>query len=400
MSTETTKETLRAVIEREVESSDGFLRLDPAYVARDWIPAGRRIVVPNDEYDAGERGTIGERWLASTTRADNRVGPSDEGLSYIRLSDGSTVLLRDVVDAAFDVLAGEDYASTHTGLQRLAKIFDYDARVPFHIHPPIEEAVKVGCNSKDEAYYIPPQDYMGPHPETFLGLHRSFEGGHGSDELVDHLKAWNSDSILSLSQAFLQLEEHGFFVPSGVLHAPGTAMTVELQEDSDTLAMLQAVNSGQEISKELLFKDIGASDREQLGEAAILSWIDWSANADPDIFGSLHFTPVEIVNADGVLESWIFCGTSKFSGKRLLLEPGARYVGTEQGVFNLLVWEGTGTVGGVPVVGGEPGSDELLVTRDRAAQGIEYVNTGDTPLRILKFFGPDVNPNSPGGARG
>ncbi len=68
---------------------------------------------------------------------------------------------------------GADYAATHDGLGRLAKIFDYSTRLPFHLHQRQEHAALVGRRSKDEAYYFPPGVDMGPHPESFLGLHPS-----------------------------------------------------------------------------------------------------------------------------------------------------------------------------------------------------------------------------------
>jgi len=64
-------------------------------------------------------------------------------------------------------------------------------------------------------------------------------------------------------------------------------------------------------------------------------------------------------------------------------------------VFSLLVWRGTGTIGGVEVAGQRPGEDELLLVHDRATQGVEYVNTGDEPLVVLKMFGPDLCPDAP-----
>ena len=44
-----------------------------------------RLGLKEDEYEVGERGWISERWLGSTTQADNRIGPPDEGLGYITL---------------------------------------------------------------------------------------------------------------------------------------------------------------------------------------------------------------------------------------------------------------------------------------------------------------------------
>lgn len=386
---------IRAELNAEIEETGGILRLDPAYVARDWIPEGQRMVVPDGQYDVGERGTLSERWLGSTTMADNVLGPDDEGLSWLRLRSGDRILLRDAVAADFPAIAGKAYAETHPGLGRLAKVFDYQARVPLHIHPPAAEAAKVGCNPKDEAYYFPPQDDKGPHPETFLGLHTRFAAGDAGGELLAELKAWDSDDVLRFSKAYQQIAEEGFFVPSGVVHGPGTALTIELQEDSDALAMMQGVNSGRSVDKRLLYKDILESEKDALAEAAVLQWIDWELNADPHLYEKLHFLPAGIVDSAGAQESWIFQGTRKFSGKRLRIEPGASYVCDENGVFNLFMIEGKGTIGGVRVEAGQPGDDELLVVHERAIQDLEYVNTGSVPMLLVKFFGPDLNPDSP-----
>jgi len=88
--------------------------------------------------------------------------------------------------------------------------------------------------------------------------------------LLPYLVEWKDDLILQHSRAYLNVAGEGFFLPSGVLHAPGTALTIELQEDSDVFAMLQALNTGKIISKELLFKDVRKEDREKYGENSYL----------------------------------------------------------------------------------------------------------------------------------
>ena len=89
-----------------IGASNGVLRLEPSWVARDWLPPGRRLGLPDDAYDAGERGFICERWLGSTTRADNRIGPADEGLSYIVDDHGNRMTLDDAVSVAADLVRG------------------------------------------------------------------------------------------------------------------------------------------------------------------------------------------------------------------------------------------------------------------------------------------------------
>ena len=387
----------RDEIERALSDGDGILRLEPAWVARDFLPPGRRLGLPEDAYDLDERGAICERWLASTTKADNRVGPADEGLSYLALDGPERITLAEAIQRDPAGIMGADYAATHAGLDRLAKIFDYSTRLPLHLHQRQEHASLVGRHSKDEAYYFPPGVDMGAHPEAFLGVHPSVAEERNHEVLLPYLERWDSDEILRHSVAYLQVPEEGFHIASGVLHAPGSALTIELQEDSDVFAMLQALNAGTIISKELLWKDVRDEDRELYGERFILELIDWDENGDPFFYENHHLTPqpVEGSPREGAEEHWVYYDSTKFSGKRLVVSPGASVVTEDRGVHNVFVWSGSGTYGGIDVEGGNPERDELLVTHDRAVGGVEVRNNGSEDLLAIKFFGPDVNPDVP-----
>ena len=387
----------RDSLERTLSDGDGILRLEPAWVGRDFLPAGRRLGLPENAYDLGERGEMCERWLASTTKADNRVGPPDEGLSYIAADGTERITLKEAVESAAEEIMGVEYAATHDTLGRLAKIFDYSTRLPLHLHQRQRHAALVGRSSKDEAYYFPTGVDMGLHPESFLGVHPSIAEERNHEVLLPYLERWDSDLILQHSVGYALVADQGFHIPSGVLHAPGSALTIELQEDSDVFAMLQALNAGRIISKEHLWKDVRAEDRERKGERFILELIDWEENGDPYFYENHHLTPQPIADSrrDGGEEFWIYYGTTKFSGKKLVVEPGCTYVTKDAGVHNVLVWAGSGTYGGVPVKGRDPEQDEVLVTHERAVRGVEVRNTGREPLVAIKFFGPDVNPDVP-----
>lgn len=381
-----------------IDRAGGVLRLEPAWVAREWLPPGRRLGLTDAEYDVGERGAICERWLASTTRADNRVGPEDEGLSYVRaadVGDGRPVTLASIVEAAPELVLGTAYAATHDGLGRLAKIFDFADRIPYHIHPRRQHSELVGRNPKDEAYYFPPGYDMGPHPESFFGVHPWITETGNHEILLPYLEDWDSDLILQHAQGTRLVPGTGFHLPSGILHAPGTAVTIELQEDSDCLSMFQALNAGKIISKDLLFKDVRQADREEHGERFLLQWVDWEANGDPWFFENHHTPPVVRREEPGVAEHWIYYDTTKFSGKRLTVSPGHTMTTVERGVHNILVLEGQGDYAGVDVTAEDPRYDELLVVHDRAVEPIEVRNTGTRDLVLLQFFGPDINPDVP-----
>ena len=391
-----TNSTKRNVIENALKAGDGILRLEPAWVARDFLPPGRRLGLKDEEYEVGERGWISERWIGSTTKADNRISPPDEGLSYLGIA-GERITLKEAVEVAGDLIMGAEYATTHKGLGRLAKIYDFGARIPFHIHQMEKDARLVGANSKEEAYYFPEDVDLGPHPETFFGVHPYIVEQGKQDILLKYLVEWKDDLILQHSRAYLNVRGEGFHLPSGVLHAPGTALTIELQEDSDVFAMLQALNAGKIISKDLLFKDVTADARATRGERAILDQIDWAISGDPYFYENRHTppVPVEETKQPGGSEAWIYYNTTKFSGKRLVVKPGGRFSSAERGVHNILVWRGKGVFGGYAVEGLNFGHDELLISHAAAIQPILVENTGDSDLIIFKFFGPDINLDVP-----
>ena len=388
--------TTRAQVENALAAGNGILRLEPAWVARDFLPPGRRLGLAEAAYNVGERGWICERWLASTTKADNRISPPDEGLSYIA-TDGARMTLRDAVEAAGDLVMGDAYAKTHKGLGRLAKIFDFGVRIPYHLHQRQKDMDKLGRTSKEEAYYFPEGVDMGPHPETFFGVHPSLVERKLFDVLLPYLVEWKDDLILRYARAYLQCPDEGFHLPSGGLHAPGTALTIELQEDSDVFAMLQALNAGKIISKELLFKDVHPDDRKKLAERAVLNQIDWEVSGDPYFYENRHTSPQPVPGGSqaGGEEFWIYYNTLKFSGKKLVVKPGGTYTSTDKGVYSILVWRGNGKIDGHDVAAGDFSKDELLVSHARATVPISVQNTGRDALVVIKFFGPDINMDVP-----
>jgi len=388
--------TRRSIVEDALARGKGILRLEPAWVARDFLPPGRRLGLPDSAYALGERGWVSERWLGSTTKADNRIGPPDEGLSYLAL-DSERMTLKEAVEVAGDLIMGAEYARTHKGLGRLAKIYDFAARIPYHLHQRQDDARLVGRNSKEEAYYFPEGVDLGPHPETFFGVHPSIVENKQYDILLRYLVEWKNDLILRHSRAYLLVPGEGFHLPAGGLHAPGTALTIELQEDSDVFAFLQALVAGKIISKDLLFKDVRKEDRNQLGERAVLNQVDWELNGDPYFYENRHTSPQVVDNTrqEGGEERWIYYNTTKFSGKRLVVKSRGKFVSLDKGVYNILVWRGKGRFDSQEVVGGDSLRDELLVTHGRATSPLTVENTGADDLVIIKFFGPDINTDIP-----
>ena len=386
--------SMKSILEKKIIANEGVLRLKPAWVARDFLPPGKRLGLPEDLYNLGERGGICERWIGSTTKADNKISVPNEGLSLLNI-EGEVITLKEAVEIEPALIMGEEYSKSHNGLGRLPKIFDYQERLPYHIHQMQKHAKLVGYNSKEEAYYFPEGVPTGKHPETFFGVHPFIVEKNKQELLLPPMIEWKDDSILQYARAFLQLPGDGFHVPAGTLHAPGTALTIELQEDSDVFAMMQADCGGKIISKDLLFKDVRKEDKEKYGEKIILDMIDWNVCGDPYFYENRHTPPVKIYKTKEAQEQWLFYNTKKFNGKRLKINANEKILSREKGVYNILVWKGKGKFGPHTIEAGNFDEDELLITYDAAVKGIEITNIGSEELIIYKFFGPDINDDVP-----
>ncbi|HAK47379.1 MAG TPA: hypothetical protein DCO79_15850 [Spirochaeta sp.] len=394
-----TKEKIRNIVLQELKDNNGKLFLRPAWVSRNFMPPGKRLGLTDTEYDVGERGSICERWLVSETKVDNRVKVENEGLSYLDI-DGEDILLTDAVDVCREEILGAEYSKTHNSLGRLLKIYDFGCRIFYHLHQMDDDAAKVGMNSKEEAYHFLDKP-LGPHPETFFGVHPYIVRENKQNEIfMNYLKNWEGESILKHSRAYMNVPGEGFHLPSGLLHAPGTALTLELQESSDVMAVFQAEIEGLDIGKDLLHHHIPDKTWNSKKEAAAIDLVDWEANADPYFYENHRLCPqiVEETRQDGSWEEWIWYNTVKFSGLRITIEPGKKFFSTANGVHGLFIWRGTGTIDGYKTEGQKvslsESSDELLITAEKASDGYWVENTGTENLIIFKFFGPDININN------
>ncbi|MDR2726134.1 MAG: hypothetical protein LBC90_08815, partial [Candidatus Adiutrix sp.] len=197
------------LVEEELKKSGGILRLIPAWVARAFLVPGRRLKLDPRDYYAygGAKGGIDERWLASTTEADNgELTAPDEGLSFaaVETSGGPRrVKLKDIIDFMGEKVIGEAQMNKYGRLMTFAKFFDNQGPIGHHVHPADDFVKPLGLLGKPEAYYFPPQLNNVPQnfPHTFFGLNPDVT----KDQVIARLKAWaerGDNNILDLSRAF------------------------------------------------------------------------------------------------------------------------------------------------------------------------------------------------------
>ncbi len=392
-------------ISKTFAKNGGILRLAPAWVPRSFCIPGRRIKLhPDDYYALGSaRGGLDERWLGSTTPADN--GPltgKNEGISHVVCEDGVLVPLTDFVQELQGQLVGERLYKEYKAWPVYSKFFDNLGPLPHHVHHRKEHAKLVNQNGKPECYYFPPQlnNHGGHFPYTFFG----FEPGTTKEMVKECLKNFTKgdNKITNISKAYRLEPGTGWDVPPGVLHAPGSLCTYEPQFASDVYAMYQSLVDNQLVPESLLWKDCPP---DKIGDFDYLvEVIDWELNVDPDFAAHRFMRPVDAepeheMRAKGYLDRWICYRSDAVSAKELTVLPGKKAVITDQGAYGLIVMQGHGSLNGLPLETpaliryGELTFDEYFVAEGAAQKGVVIENHSSAdPLVMLKHFGP-ANPD-------
>jgi hypothetical protein len=393
------------LIREALRSGEGILRLAPCWVPRRFlVPGGRLKLHPDDLYALGAaRGGIDERWLASSTAADNGAGtPADEGLSSID-AQGQRVLLKEAIESIGDELVGADVMARHGGFDVLCKLFDNLGPIAHHLHPGDEHAGRVGRKGKPESYYYPPQYNFiaNGFPHTFMGL----EPGTTKADLRRCLERWQQgdNGILDLSRAFRLRPGTGWQIDTGVLHAPGSLVTYEPQAASDVGAVFQSMVDGRPLPWSQLVKDVPAESQHDLDY--IIGMLDWEKNVDP-AFGQHNrriprpVRPDAAIDDAGYREAWVSYGSAKFSAKELTVRPGQSVVINDAAAYGVILTRGRGRLNRLEVETptmirfGAMTADEVFVTAAAARAGVRVSNaSAHENLVLLKHFGPG-NPDA------
>jgi hypothetical protein len=398
---------VRQFAESALDEGGGLLRLAPCWVPRSFLQPGRRLKLdPNDLYAFGlNRGGIDERWFSSTTPAANENRTPDEGLSYI-VWGNQRALLKDAVAELGAALIGKPIWDKYRKWPVYSKFFDNMGPIPHHMHQSREQAALVSQEGKPESYYFPPQhNNVGNNfPYTFMGLNP----GTTRAQVRKCLEDWNKgdNGILDLSQAYRLKPGSGWLIGPSILHAPGSLCTYEPQWGSDVFGMYQSLVEGREVPWSLLVKDMPREKHKDLDW--IVDHLDWEANTDPNFKANHYLEPVatEDTSRDGWIDQWIVYGKVRgeqaFSAKELTVQPGAKCTIRDQGANGIIVVQGEGRLNKLrlssPKMIGfhELTEDEVFVTEPAARAGVTYENTSSTePLVVLRYFGPEVNPQAP-----
>lgn len=401
---------IKTIAESALEQGKGILRLAPNWVPRSFCVPGRRLKLHPDDYYAlgGERGGIDERWLSSTTPADNgSLTGKDEGLSEVVFewqSKTLRILLVDVVNELKGDLIGESTWNIYGEWPMYSKFFDNQGALPLHVHHRNKHAQLTGQKGKPEAYYFPPQlnNHGGDFPFTFFGL----IPGTPKEAVLECLKNFKTgdNKITNISQAYKLQPGTGWDVPPGVLHAPGSLCTYEPQKASDVFAMYQSLTGDSIVSEDLLWKD---TPKKRIGDFEyLLEVIDWDLNLDSNFVKNRFMIPRPVkpvieMSAQGYIENWVCYKSDDFSAKELTVLPDTEVIIKDEAAYGLIMMQGHGKMGVWDIETpslirfGQLTHDEYFVSEKAALEGVKITNLSKSdPIVMLKHFGPK-NPQLP-----
>jgi len=394
-------------INETYDKGKGILRMVPNFVPRRFNQAGHRLRLhPDDYYALGiERGSIKERWFSSVVAAMNgELAPQDEGMSYVApLSDKheDRFLFKEAVDELGAELIGQGLRAKYGTWPMYSKFFDYGAPLFHHLHLDDEAAARVGHIGKPEGYYFPLQlnNHLGLAPYTYFGFDPSVTKEQVRERLLQYGKTDNR--ITELSRAYRIELGTGWFIPPGVLHAPGSVLTYEPQWNSDVNSVYENVSVGEEIYPHEFLSENCPEDKKRDIDY-IMSLMDWEKNVDPDFKKNNFRAPVICPHSDERhTEKWIIYGNDWFGAKELSIQPGQTVTVTDPVAYGCIIIQGHGHFGvydaeaAIMLRFGQMSADEYFVSEYAANIGVTIANhSKQEPMVILKHFGPN-HPDMP-----
>jgi mannose-6-phosphate isomerase class I len=351
----------------------GIIKLRPEMVRR-FYPDFNRLGQARLKRGGG-RQFIPERWIGSSVQASNPPPIPGGGLSM--LADGGEPLsLRDALQWAPHQMLGNRVVAAHGPEFRvLVKLLDPGEPIVFHLHASDNQVRRLPRHfrghrfGKDEAYYFLDAP-KGPMPYTHAGLYE----GVTRRNIIEAVRR-GPQHALELSPSFYQAYEGGFFVPAGVPHRPGTALTLEIQQPSDVYTLLETHAAGRRMPPRQIHPGFRTLD-----DAFRL--IDHGTARAVGHLGHNHLRPSIESRTSGGEIATIFppAVCKRFAGRRLRVNRSIKYA--EEMPLVLWIWRGRGTLNGRRAARG----DEFFITRETAAAGIQVRCDGDEPLEAFTFF--------------
>ncbi|TCS81640.1 hypothetical protein [Muricomes intestini] len=387
------------VIRKTFEVGKGIFRLFPAFVPRRFGKAGHRLKLHPDDYFAFgmDRGSITERWFASTIAAQNgETAKADEGMAYVCVDYNSDekFSLRTAVKVLREELVGAELMDRYNGWPMYSKFFDNENPLFHHLHLTFEAAARVGKLGKPECYYFPKQlnNYFGEANYTYFGFDPDVE----PEEIKERIRKFADDDtrITELSRAYRVELGTGWYTPAGVIHAPASVLTYEPQWNSDVNSVYENIVSGEVYPPEMLDEECPPDKKGDIDY--IFGLLDWEKNVDPHYRKHYFRPPITASESESYIEKWITYANEHIAAKELTIYPGQTVIIKDDTAYGCIFIQGHGKFGiydceaATLLRFGQQSTDEFFVSEKAARTGVTITNLSRVePLVVLKHFGPN-----------
>jgi hypothetical protein len=233
---------------------------------------------------------------------------------------------------------------------------------------------------------------------TYFGYDPDTTPEQVKQRLRDYDKGDNR--ITELSRAYRIELGTGWYSPAGVIHAPGSVLTFELNWNGDVNSVHENVVSGEIFPRSFLNGECPEDKKDDIDY--IFSLMDWEKNTDPHYKKHFSRRPIVINANSDYEEKWIsYANDGYFSAKELTVFPGKTVTLKEPVVHGIILTQGHGKLGPhicespTMLRFGQQSADEFYVSEEAAKKGITITNQSPVePLVLLKSFGPN-HPEAP-----
>jgi mannose-6-phosphate isomerase len=235
-----------------VDFRNRIIKFEPNRVWRTY--QGGKVLDSIEGKQSSEDSHFPEDWIGSVTEARNPGREKmNEGLSFVRDSDGNGILFRDIVCRDPVYFLGENgKVEGRMDALPLVKYLDSATRLHFQVHPTATFArERLNCNrGKTEAYVILAIREDIEYPYIYTGFQRP--------PPRDQLKQWILDqNIEAIENCFTRIPVKPgdvFIIPGGRPHALGEGiLMLEIMEASDLAVRFEFERDGFEIPEEARF---------------------------------------------------------------------------------------------------------------------------------------------------
>ena len=399
-----------AAVRNLIEASGGILRLAPTWVPRSFLMPGRRIKLPRKTSTptAPTAAASTNAGLPPQRRPPTKTARRMKGLSYVVDNGKRVFTLLDAVGLEGANLIGKAMLGQISALAGLSKFFDNMGPIPHHMHQNDEQAALVGQQGKPESYYFPPQ--LNNRRQQ-LPLHvlrartRHDQGRH--HPLPGELEQRRQRHSRITRKAYRLQARHG--LAGAALRAARARLAGDLRAAMGLRRLRHVPVAGRRPAGAVGAAGQGHAQGEASGSRlSRRSQLDWDGNVDPNFKDNHYLEPIAVADTakDGYVDRWIVYG--KVDGQATIHCQGTdgrrRRESDHQRQRRLRLDRRARARQDRQACAANAGDDPLrradrgrVFRRLRAAAktGVTFENTGSEPLVVLRYFGPDVNPQAP-----